>query len=592
MRKKPIPVLCAVIASLFFYSCTDPILPKRVEVTGTVDLPARMGMMDLSALFLESLQEDVFSSDEEDIRVYNVDYDGQTVQTFCIYISIEMTENLNPTDFLKTIDKQINNDISTDPLRITPIEIQVLPGGQIPINLINSNLPIIKSINLDDIAGYVTNIKFDPCDGTVDSGIGLNFHLDEVVNGLEMIIECDELKFSSEPKPLKKGDNIFGNKEGFPLNLYNDRSNSLSFSIRLQSAGPDKDILDLSAAGLTPGETVTIMEGEVRFFQNWTEATIDMEAAIKASKVEDDFVGTFPKTTKSSGFNLSGLGNFLDGEFTIDGLETKMYMHNPVSFEMNLALEPQYAEKESVDPLYEGEFSVDKSPLVLSDYLEDENYTSKHLPGVTDEYSDDSINEDAVADIFDKMPYNLTFEYKINFAESYLTITPDMFTEDDTISEDSKSINMILMIMLPLRLIAVNDNSVITLPDIFGKSGDLLGRDKANANGNMFGSVKIKTIKMTIDFLNPIFSSGRLFIDGDRNTDPLLFYPSGITLSGERVIMDFTDSQIEIIQANLIKPNFWIKLDEGSIVTVPKNMGIINVKFEMKGTIGIEDFFE
>jgi hypothetical protein len=595
MRKKLLPVLCAIAVSLFFYSCSDPILPKRVEIAGTVNLPARVGAADFNTMFVDAIQE-VLSGEGDEIKVYNVDYKGQTVQTFCIYLPIEMTENLNPTDFLKTINRQINNDISTDPLRINPIEMPVPPGGQIPISLIK--LPVIGPINLDDIARYVTDITFHPCDEkTVKSGIGLNFHLDKVVDGLEMIVECAELNFKSDhPKPLKSGNNIiFGNKadenkDDFTLLLagtgYQDKSKGLNFTIRLQSAGPDKDMLDLSAAGLTPGETVTIMEGEVSFFQNWTKATIDMKAAIKASEMEDGFFGTFPDITESGGFNLSKLGNFLDGEFTIDGLETKIYMHNPVSFEMHLALIPWYTGQESTGSLYEGEFSVDKNPFILSENLKDGNYTSKHLPGFDSAYKDGGIDEDVIADIFDKMPYNLHFEYRINFVEDRLEVTPNMFSEDD------KVINMALIIMLPLHLVAVADGSVFSFPDMFGKSNDLLGRREADKDGDLLEFVKIEKIKMTIDFLNPIFSGGHLFIDGDKNTDPLLFYPDGIKLSGKRAIMDFTDSQIEIVQANLIKPNFWIKLDKGNRVTVPKNMGMVGVKFELKGIVQTGDFLE
>jgi hypothetical protein len=306
--------------------------------------------------------------------------------------------------------------------------------------------------------------------------------------------------------------------------------------------------------------------------------------------MEKGFSGTFPNVTGNDGggFNLSGLGDFLQGGFTFDGLETKMYMNNPVSFEMGIELKPHYEGQKSEGSLYSGDFSVGKEPFVLSAYLEDGNYTSEHLPGVNGEYNDSSVDDDIIADIFDKMPGKLVFEYIIDFEEPQLTVKPEMFNN----SSEHSIINISLMIMLPLRLIARADGCVVSFPDMFGESNDLFGRDEADKDGNMFELVKINKIKMTINFLNPIFSGGHLFIDGDKNTDPLLFYPDGIRLSEKSMVMDFSSSQMEIIQGNLIKPNFWIKLDEGDTATVPKNMGIMGVKFEINSIINIGELFE
>ena len=637
MQKKLILVLCVILVGLSF-SCSEYILPKRVEITGTVNLPVKVGVMDFNMLFLESIQY-AFASDGDEIEVYNVDYEGQTVQTFCIYFPIEMTENLNPTDFLKTINKQINHGISSEPRKIEPIVMPVPPGGQIPISHIN--VPDINPIYLDNIAKYVLDIDFDKCDGTENSGIGLNLYLDEIIDGLEMAIVCNDvnLKFSVAYKPLQKGDNIFGNEEDTTLELvdeddkpsYQNRLKSLRFTMHLRSAGPNKDMLDLNAAGLMLGDRVTIMKGEVRFFQNWTEAEIDMRAAMKAEYKEEGFVGSFPPVAAGDaggGFDLSGLGNFLHGGFTFDGLETKMYMDNPVSFEMDMELDPQYTGKkeaeESVEPLYKGEFSVDKNAFVLSNHLENGNYLSEHLPGIDGEYNDANINQAVIADIFDKMPHDLIFQYKINFEETHLKVTPDMFSEEDKISEDSKSINMALMIMLPLRLNA-QDGSTIMIPGMFNNV--TLGMDESVGS-----SVKIQNIRMTIDFLSPIFSGGSLFIDGENSfgeniveensleenddgenddgengendvngvnsvNDPKLFFPDGIMLGGtnkkkdpKRIVVNFSKKELEIIQDNLIKPNIWIKFKEGDTIHIPKNLGVLGIKFEMKG-IQIGDVF-
>jgi len=592
MLKKLVLVVCIVAGSLFF-SCAEIILPKRMQVQGTANLPARLGVSDLSEQFIDVLQEAFVGGGQagtgNTTEVFNVEYKGQSVLTFCIYNPIEMTENLNPTVFLQTISRQINNGISSEPRAIAPIIMPAIPGG-IPVAQIQ--LPVINPVYLDGIAAYVVDIDFERCDGTVvdgkvAKGIGLNFYLEDVVPGLEMIVECEELHFSGQPQRLKQGDNIFGNTIDFTLILdedYKTKTKGLVFTLRVQSTGPDPQVLPLPA-GVTPMAPITIMAGKVEFFQNWTEATIDMEAAVKANKSDDKFVGAFPKTTDGSGFDMSKLGEYLDGDFTFVGLETNIYMNNPVSFPMRMTLEPKYDGREITGALFDDDFSIDADPFALDAYLEDGNYTEKHLPGIDDKYVNDSINDDVIVDIFHNMPSDLTFEYRISFSEPYLTVYPSMFEN----SGEQSTINMAFMIMMPLSLVATNNDCVVVIPELFGNSNDLFGRDEEERLSDSF---EIKNIKMTVDFLNPIFSGGRLFVDGYRDTEPLLFNPNGIRLSKKSMVMNITESQVDVINKNLIKPNFWIQLAKGDTVTVPKKMGIVRVNFEMNVRLDIKDLLE
>ena len=553
-----------------------------------------MGVADFGAIFTEAMQG-TFSGegDNADMKVYNVDYERQTVQTFCIYIPIKVTETLNPTDFLKTISRQINNGISAEPREIN-IEIPIpsfLPEDQeVEIDLENISLDI-PSVFLDDIAKYVVSIDFDRCNGTINSGIGMNFFLEGIVDGLEMVLKCDELNFPTEPKPLGRGDNVFGNSEKLTLELagYKTRLKGLMFTTQLQSTNPENRKLRLSTAGLTPGEQFTIMKGNVSFFHNWTKATIDMEAAIKATSRNGQFVGTFPD---ANGYiDLSGLGKHLDGRFIFEGMESKMYMYNPVGFKMRVALEPLYAQKEVTGSLYEGEINMDKDPLVLGKYLrDDEIYTRQHLPGLEGEYSDASTNSEVVADIFVQMPGNLTFTYKVEFADKYWDVYPEMFNNSPG---GNSKITTAFMIMLPMNLLATSDDSVLFFPKIFGKANDLFGRDEIDEDGKLLGPVKLESIRMSINFYNAIFRGGRLFLDGDRDQSPLLFSPNGIPLNAKNITMDFTSQQMKIVQSQLIKPNLWASLKKGDRVTIPKHLGVVGVKFDkIKGSFKTGDFLE
>ncbi|MDR0455281.1 MAG: hypothetical protein LBH20_01175 [Treponema sp.] len=581
MRKRFIPAVCAVYMSLFIYSCSELVLPKKVEIKGTLNLPVKVGSTNLSSLFAEKIDDAFSGGIQEGSKVYTVDYKGQTVQTFCIYLPIEMTEDLNPNEFLKTIDRQINDGIHTEPKRID-VQIPYL-GIPIPIKGINDIVDTIPPISLAAIAQYVKSMTFNKCEGTVDSGIGINFHFTEIPDGLKMVLVCDALKFSSDPKPLVKGDNVFGNEEKLILALaeYKNDSKKLNFDVILQSGGPDPDMLDLSGSGLVSGNMIKI-EGEMSFFHEWEEARIDLSAAIKASAKLDDITGKFP----DSSFDLSGLNDYLDGGFTFNDLEVKVYMNGPHPetvnmLEANLILEAQCGDSEDELYLYNDILFINSVPINPNDYL-DENgyYRERHLPGSSDH--DGKMNGDAIAEIFRIMPKDLFFKYSIRMGDDKdLIITPEMFSGDINDSDENNRISIAIMIMLPMSLVAAgndDDRSIVSLPDILG-DGDLFGRE---GPGDLFSGVDINYVRMTIDISDQIFTKGRLFIDEDRD-----LFPQGIKLNGKKIALNFTDREFKIIQEKLISPNIAIEIDNGGTVNIPKTMGIVNINLEIKGLIKV-----
>jgi hypothetical protein len=605
MRGKVFQAISTVLMGLFIYSCSELILPKQVEVKGTLNVPISAGAANLGSLLAERIRA-AFPEDLQGAKVYDVDYPGQTVQTFCIYFPIEMTEDINPDHFLKTIDEQINAGIAEPkPISVTippeisiPPEIPIPPGVstptsvfiRIPINTINDNFTI-PPVSLADMARYVKSIYFNDCNGFNESaGIGINFYLTKIYPGLKMTLKCDELGFSDDSKDLEEGDNIFGNEQKLqPLDLsnYKNDAKKLNFTVNLQSSSGD-GYWQINASGLKPGDS--LIEGEIRFFYKWTKAEIDLAAAIKASPdIDDNLTGKFPDTA----IDLSEMNKYFKGGLTFNDLEFKIYMDGPTadvdvinSLQAKLQLNAQYSTTEETfeKPVYDHYLIVNSEPLNLDDYLDNDSYTRQHLPEYSSE-NNDGINNETVKDVFSAMPADLFFTYKIELAD-LLIITPDMFSDDVGNSAEGSKITTAVMIMLPMSLTATGDDdnkSIISLPDMFG-NGDLFGREEPE---DFFKAADIDYIIMTVDFTNQIFTGGNLFIN--ENND---LFPQGVSLNGSRTVLFLANEQIEKIRRELIKPDIRIEIDKDGTIHVPKSMGVFNIKFEMKSRINLGELIQ
>jgi hypothetical protein len=604
MRKKCALIWCAILVGVIF-SC---VLPKNVEVSGTIKVPLNVKVTNVNVL-LNEIMEKSFPSDREETKntkVYQVDYQGQTIETFCIYIPMEMTEDLNPNHFLRTINTQINDGLSYDPKHVSmsvPPEAFLLPPDEkypFPLDDAN-NIADISEIDLNEIARYVISIEFNECDNSFYSsnpsdkpaeGIGLDFYFEKLLPGIVMTLKCEQLSIE-ESKPLVEGHNIFGNNKplkGEDKFAMGDEGGvtELTFKIFLESDNKDDtSILPIDMSNLTPEDDV-IYEGDIIFFHNWKKATIDMREAVIG---EEGLIGQFPQNHEK-GFDLSELGKYIDG-FTFEGMESRMYISgSPISgLDPGLILSAKYNDKEGSprdDTLYCGSFAIDSIPLVLDDnYITNEYYNRKHLPGIDDNQPEFIINQDNLTKIFLTMPDNLFFGYKI-IIDDEVDIYPEYFV-DDPDAFDSSKVTPALLIMLPIHLTATKDDSTISLPDMFGNMKDLFGRDKPET---LFESMDIKTITMSIEFLEPFFTGGSLFLDGDKETAPLLFYPDGIKLGGKKMAVDFDKTQRDIVEQQLIKPNIWFKFKEDEEVIVPKKLGVVSIGFEVGGIYNLGDILE
>ena len=111
MRGKSFMFIIAISTGLVFFSCSDITWPKRVEIQGKMNLLVKLVSGNWGAAFTNVLQDafsnsNDMSADNLKVEVYNVNY-GQSAQTFCIYLHNEISNTLNPDDYLKGIEEKL-----------------------------------------------------------------------------------------------------------------------------------------------------------------------------------------------------------------------------------------------------------------------------------------------------------------------------------------------------------------------------------------------------------------------------------------------------------------------------------------------------
>jgi len=89
-----------IFISLVFYSCLDYNLPEKIklELEASVNLPIKTATGNWISALVSSLKNKF----PDDIEIYNVNH-GQDIQALCVYMPIEISETLNPDDYLDTI---------------------------------------------------------------------------------------------------------------------------------------------------------------------------------------------------------------------------------------------------------------------------------------------------------------------------------------------------------------------------------------------------------------------------------------------------------------------------------------------------------
>jgi len=97
MKKKLAMLILIFFISFVCYSCLDYSLPNRVEVEleGALGFPVKTSYGNWASAIIKSLGDTLPMG----IKIYNVNY-GQDVQAFCVYVPIEISDTLNPQEYM------------------------------------------------------------------------------------------------------------------------------------------------------------------------------------------------------------------------------------------------------------------------------------------------------------------------------------------------------------------------------------------------------------------------------------------------------------------------------------------------------------
>jgi hypothetical protein len=448
----------------------------------------------------------------------------------------------------------------------------------------------IDPVSLANVTPYVNYIDYEA------GGIGLQFKFTKMIDGLAMSVVSEALGIEENFQELKQDVNIiYANDNPGTLWLNGPTPpmghvpfsstavDRFDFFLMLKPSGGNANVLHIEPLdGIVPGDLG--IEGTAEFFQDWREAQINLDKIIKAApdSIATGFYEKRIPSVDNDPIDLSVLTDYITG-FSFGDIRSDLHVNGPEGVVVNmediptLALWADYWNDPHEDhppmSIYnEGALTMDKHSVSLtaSDFNANGSYTKRDLPpnGIPFNFTD----------ILEAQPKNLVFSYRVSLPHT-LTVTHDLFLEESTII-DSK-ITVTILIMLPLKLTVKGSGpGMITFPDMFDGGKDLFGRDSLEED-SVFNSFDIDYLRFSVDFTGTFFRGGKLFIE---KAGKEKLFPSGITLDGRKFELKVTGADFETIKNNLIDPDLrLIFANPGSMLNVPRNIGLTNIKVEARG---------
>ena len=332
------------------------------------------------------------------------------------------------------------------------------------------------------------------------------------------------------------------------------------------------------------------INAQVKMSYAWTEAEVNMHAALKNSD-RDDPLGIVPENLEEA-VDLSVLGKYMHGITFGDGIQAKVFLGGPRK--LLEAIQPKidfYAqwENENMETqeeplLIQHEFKITEAlpKLPGKDFRGEFVYSGLELP----EPDLGMILTNSFNEIFTAFPRNLRFRYEMILpnADNPLTVYPETFGED--VEEDAGRMKGLLVILLPMEFIA-EPGGYLALPDLFEEGKDIFGRKTPEAS-SLFTGVHINKLSIKMNFGYSFLSGSNLHFD----RDDILFGEDGFPLGGGNSLkVTFTGVQQSIINENLIYPDIKFVFPEERILQIGRYSLPIKVVIDASGsyTVDLDD---
>jgi hypothetical protein len=489
----------------------------------------------------------------------------------------------------------------------------ILPKIHIPpigdfANMGDEKVSFIRSITFSEI-----RLKADftvptppppPPDGyepLTPGGPGLS---PELEGRIALKITCEELGFDDTEK-LQKGMNTFTSNPTAPLVIHDPNVNTvkppIQFTADLIPVITDTngdEVIDETSSYIEFGPVSGNKEIKMHIYADvsvefeWTEAKIDLKAALKQTSSEDVLTGTFPKGDGGDGndVDLSKMGDYMSG-IGIGDVQAKLYVSGPAEvvakIHPRLHFDAQYVRKDGepyVHPI------INDKEMVAGEKL-------PTLPGINSkgewEYLDTTLPDEGkgvVLDDFDKIiadyPRNLRFYYEMNLGEGEdgeIIVYPDSFKDDEDHQIGAK-----LLLLLPLELVVTEERGYFMIPDLFEKDKDLFGRENAE-DASLFTGVNINSLGIKIDFGYPLFAGSYLHFNEE---DEPLFGAEGLHLGNSNHLnINLTNKQRELINNHLIKPDIKFEFKKGKRIQIDRKILPVRIVITANGsyTLNLDD---
>ena len=566
--------------------------------------------------------DDVYHYDSDN-QLNSPPYQAYTHKVLPVKISMDMAIDELGIIRWKTT-KQGGGDLISIPT-VPPIDFGSIGGRDIS--------KFITSITFDSTAGISANIDFT----TPEGGDGLPPALQ---NRMAFKLDCPELGFSDLFQVLDTGSNVFSGvppENPFPLrsgstarvitpslqfasNIYIDPNNESAGQAIVENAkyielGP---LVINNNPAVNNGETELSIYGTVSFEFNWEEANIDLKEILTSqnSATTGMLEGSFP-ALNSAALDLSMIRDYMGG-FKFEDLDVSVLLGGPES--LIELIKPKLTLSAAYERLKAGEDpSLGASWEAVTDDLFSEQIQSVNAgnlasilpPEVNGKYIyegtglppvEGAISITKFADVISDFPRELRFVYEMDLP-SEVTVNKSMFSFEG----GNHNIKALLLIKLPLKLKAVEDNAGFTIPNdsfamtdaggnkIYNTNGtvklkDLFGRESADgirpdarpgSDEDPFKGIEIREAVVSIQFHSNFFRGARLHIDREKR----LFGSQGLLLNNgsNTLTVAIKKSDWDNIKNYIIQPEIRITFPKDAVVAVPRNVVPARVSFSVKG---------